>query len=181
MRDGLEFRFATELRIIAGRRLGGYAAVFGVSADIGGRFKETIRPGAFRATLAAGADVVLLVDHDPARLLARTASGTLRLSEDPKGLAFEADVPRTQLGNDMLALAERRDLGGMSIGFRVAAGGDAWPSPDTRELRAVQLAEISIAQAWPAYPDTTIALRSRGELVGAPIDPAARRRLLDLL
>ena len=79
----------------------------------------------------------------------------------------------------MLALAERRDLGGMSIGFH--ATDEAWPSRDVRELRSVELIEVSIAQAWPAYPDTTIALRLRDQASARPIDVAARRRVLDLL
>jgi HK97 family phage prohead protease len=122
--------------------------------------------------------VVALVDHDPTRLLARTGSGTLRLAEDTRGLAFEIDAPDTQLGRDMLALAGRGDLGGMSIGFRATA--EAWPSLDVRELHAVDLVEVSIAQAWPAYAGTEIALRSRAS-VEPKIGPAARRRLLDLL
>ena len=115
--DGTERRGGVEVRAV-GRRLEGHAAVFGVPARIGA-FTETIRPGAFRAALAGGTDVLALIDHDPSRLLGRTSSGSLRLSEDTRGLAFVIDVPDTQLGRDILALAERRDLGGMSFGFRV--------------------------------------------------------------
>lgn len=161
---------------MAGRRLEGYAAVFGTPAPIGG-FTETIRPGAFRASLLNPAsDVLALVDHDPGRLLARTSSGTLRLTEDARGLAFVLDVPDTSLGRDMLALAERRDLGGMSFGFR--ATDEAWPAADRRELRAVELLEISIVHAHPAYPQTVVAARARGLDAAAAL---ARRRILDML
>lgn len=169
--NGMERRAATELRA-AGRRLEGYAAVFDSPARIGG-FTEIIKPGAFRATLEARADVLALVDHDPARLLARTASGTLRLVEDSRGLAFAIDVPDTQLGRDVLALAERRDLGGMSFSFRATAEG--WPAADRRELRAVDLIEVSVVQAWPAYADTSVQARSRSTMV------AWRRRLVEAL
>jgi HK97 family phage prohead protease len=156
--DGVEVRATTELRA-AGRKLVGYAASFGVAAQIGG-FSETIQRGAFRASLATKGDILALVDHDPTRLLARTSSGTLRLSEDAKGLAFELDVPDTQLGRDVLALAERGDIGGMSFGFRVRD--EAWPARDRRELRAVELIEVSIVQAFPAYDQTTVSARARG-------------------
>jgi HK97 family phage prohead protease len=156
--DGMERR-AGELRA-AGRQLVGYAARFGTPAKIGG-FTETIRAGAFRASLATpGRDVLALVDHDPARLLARTSSGTLTLTEDARGLAFVIDIPETQLGRDILALAERRDLGGMSFGFR--ATDEAWPTRDQRELRAVDLIEISIVTAFPAYDSTSVAARALG-------------------
>lgn len=168
-----------EIRAAAGRRLVGYAAVFGVPAKIG-NFTETVMPGAFKASLAAGKDVLLLADHDPARLLARTGSGSLRLSEDSHGLRFEAEAPNTQLGNDMLALAERRDLGGMSFGFRVAAGGDSWPAADRRELRAVDLLEISIVQAWPAYSQTEVSARAR-QIGRAAADAHIRRCFLETL
>ncbi len=154
--NGTERRFAAEYRA-AGRRLEGHAAVFGEAAKIGG-FTETIQPGAFSRSLAAGADILALVDHDAARLLGRTASGTLRLAEDSRGLAFSLDVPDTALGRDMLALAERRDLGGMSFSF--IAKRDTWPAPDRRTLQDVDLIEVSIVQAHPAYVGTTVAARS---------------------
>jgi HK97 family phage prohead protease len=156
--NGLERRAAIELRAAAGRRLEGYAAVFDAAADLGG-FSETIRPGAFAATLRARNDILALVDHDPGRLLARTSSGTLSLAEDSRGLAFTIALPDTTLGRDVLALAERGDLGGMSFGFRAKA--ENWPAKHQRELLAVDLLEISVVQAHPAYDGTTLAARAR--------------------
>ena len=165
----LELRAAFELRAV-GRKLEGYAATFGTPAKIG-QFTETIRAGAFRASLLnPSADVLALVDHDPGRLLARTSSGTLRLSEDARGLAFSLDVADTQLGRDVLTMAERRDLGGCSFGFRVKD--EAWPAADQRELRAVELIEISIVHSHPAYSATSVQARSRA----TSHDAAAARR-----
>ncbi len=143
----------------AGRRLVGHAAVFDVETRIGD-FVEVIRPGAFRASLAAGRDVLALADHDPTRVLARTRSGTLRLQEDARGLAFDLDLPETQAGRDLLALAERGDLGGASFGFRVPKDGERWQGR-RREIVAAELVEVSIVQAFPAYPETTVAARAR--------------------
>jgi HK97 family phage prohead protease len=166
--DGLERRAAVELRAdTAGRKLIGYAALFGSPTSIGS-FSESIRQGAFTESLAGGADILALVDHDPTRLLARRSSGTLRLTEDALGLHFEIDAPDTQLGRDMVALAERRDLGGASFGFRVKD--DHWPRDNVRELRKVELIEISLVQAFPAYAQTSVQARSRY------IGPAARMR-----
>ena len=155
--EGLERRAAKELRAVAGRRLVGLAAPFDREARIGA-FRETIRPGAFAKTLAAGGDILGLVDHDATRLLGRTASGTLRLTETTRGLEFELDLPETSLGNDVLALAERGDLGGVSIGFR--AEQEVWPARDRRELRSVKLFEVSVIHAHAAYRDTTVSVRA---------------------
>jgi HK97 family phage prohead protease len=151
----LERRAFSEVRT-AGRRIEGYAATYNALADLGG-FREQIAPGAFRAALAG--DVLAMLDHDPGKVLGRTRSGTLRLSEDSKGLAFSLDLPDTQAGRDVLTLAERNDLGGMSFGFMVPEGGESWRGR-TRTLNKIDLREISIVQAWPAYPDTEIALRT---------------------
>ncbi|WP_267351299.1 HK97 family phage prohead protease [Sphingomonas sp. GM_Shp_2] len=166
--DTLERRQATELRT-TGRKLEGYAATFNSEARIGS-FSETILPGAFRAALAG--DVLALLDHDVGKVLGRTRSGTLRLVEDTRGLHFSLDLPDTSLGRDILALAERKDLGGMSFGFNVPKGGQSWAG-EKRTLSAIGLKEISVISAWPAYPDTSLALRSRE---GA--DDSRRRRLI---
>jgi len=169
--DGVETRAAVELRA-AGRKLEGYASVFNAETRIG-RFVEIIRPGAFAASLRSGADVLALADHDPARLLGRTRSGTLKLSEDQRGLAFSVDVPDTQLGRDTLAMAERGDLGGASFAFMPVD--ETWSANrDRRELRAVRLFEVSIVSAFPAYEGATVSARCRG-------DQGARLRLLSVL
>ena len=153
-------RRASALEVRAeGRRLEGYAAVFGAEARVGG-FTETIAAGAFAESIRAGADVVALVDHDRTRLLARTRTRTLRLAEDDHGLAFDLDMPDTQAAHDVLALAERGDLGGMSFGFTLAPGGERWRG-SRRELRAVRLHEISVVSAWPAYDGTEVTARHR--------------------
>lgn len=177
MTAALEKRgFALDIRT-KGRRLEGYAATYGTPAAIGGRFTETIAPGAFSGSLRSRADILALVDHDPGRVLARTRSGTLRLSEDSRGLAFDLDVPDTVAGRDVLALAERGDLGGMSFGFTAL---DDHREGDRRELRSVELHEISVVLAWPAYDGTVIQARSLTQ--PAPFRPYAERalRLLEL-
>lgn len=168
--------YAVEIRA-KGRRLEGYAATFSSSANIGGRFIETIAPGAFAGSLRSKADVLALVDHDPGRVLARTRSGTLRLAEDSRGLAFDLDLPETAAGRDVLALAERGDLGGMSFGFTAL---DERRDGDRRELLAVELHEISVVQAWPAYEGTVI--QARALFRSSPFRSYADRalRLLEL-
>lgn len=158
----LEQRAVLELRA-KDRKLEGYAAKFGVEARIAD-FIEVIAAGAFAASLKSGADILALVDHDRTTVLARTRSGTLKLSEDSAGLAFELAIPDTGAGRDVLALAERRDLGGMSFGFLVPKGGEAW-SGNRRTLTAIDLREISVVSAWPAYPDTSVNARAHTPLL----------------
>ncbi|MCA1944424.1 MAG: HK97 family phage prohead protease [Desulfovibrio sp.] len=150
----MEKRFSTELRA-TGRKLEGYAATFGRETRIAD-FQEVILPGAFNLR----GDVLALVDHSPEKLLARTRSKTLRLSQDKTGLHFELDLPETSLGRDVLALAERGDLGGMSFGFTVNPGGERWQGK-RRELRSLKLYEISVVCAWPAYDGTVVSARCR--------------------
>jgi uncharacterized protein len=158
----LEMRAVSELRS-QGRTLQGYAAKFGVEARIGD-FVEVLSAGAFAASLGSKKDILAMVDHDRSKVLARTKSGTLKLAEDSTGLAFELSVPDTQAGRDVLALAERGDLGGMSFGFIVPKGGERW-ADNRRTLTAVDLHEISIVSAWPAYPLTSVTARTRQPLL----------------
>jgi HK97 family phage prohead protease len=164
-----------EVRAAKGRRLEGYAARFGVEAKLPG-MTEVLIPGAFADSLSR--DILALVDHDAGRVLARTRSGTLRLAEDVHGLAFDLDLPTTSYANDVLALAERGDLGGMSFGFTVADGGEHW-NGTRRELRSVVLHEISVVSSWPAYPDTEVNARAKPKW-SSDFRLALARRYLDL-
>lgn len=168
-------RQCPELRADGGKRtLTGYAAVFGAQADIGGYFREVIAAGAFATTLQQD-DVRALFDHDSGRLLGRKSTGTLRLEEDAKGLRVEIDLPDTSDGRDVAQLVERGDLDGMSFGFIVRK--EQWDEtvePPTRTILDVELREVS-AVTFPAYADTSLALRSRDAARGKDADDQAAR------
>lgn len=160
-----ERRAAIELRAVPGDkpRLVGYAAVFDApSRDLGG-FVEYVRPGAFKRSLSSGADVVALVAHDARLILGRRGAGTLTLSEDGKGLAFDVELPPTSAARDLLVSVERRDVAGASFAFTTPKGGDRWTfakdGPAKRELLDVDLLDITVT-GLPAYPDTSVARRS---------------------
>jgi len=146
----------------SGKTAKGYAALFNTRTDIGGMFSEMIAPGAFAETLKSS-DVRALINHDSGRVIGRSMAGTLRLQEDEKGLAVEVDLPDTTDGRDLAVQLERGDISGMSFGFRVTH--DEWDESGgmpARTIRKVELYEVS-AVAFPAYDDTSIALRSLDE------------------
>ena len=140
--------------------LSGHAAVFGkLSEDLGG-FRERIKRGTFKDSLKTD-DPRALWNHNNDIVLGRAGNGTLELREDREGLAFKMFPPDTQLVRDMvIAPIERGDVSQMSFGFRTIE--DSWSTVDSeeiRELRAVQLIEVSPV-VFPAYKDTDVAARS---------------------
>jgi HK97 family phage prohead protease len=156
-------RFHVELRAaeVAGDTLAGHAAVFGQLAEIRGGW-EAIDPKAFDEVLTRGDDVVALRDHDPALLLGRTSSGTLRLETDDDGLTFEVDLPDTAYARDVRELVRRGDLAGASFGF-LPGRDELGTGPDGRHLRThtsvKRLLDVSVV-AMPAYDGTNVTLRS---------------------
>jgi HK97 family phage prohead protease len=150
----------------------GYAAVFdSLSNELplseGRKFRELIRRGAFAESLKRD-DVIARFEHRD--LLGRTGNGTLRLIEDSYGLRFELDMAATSIGRDLLTLIQRGDVRGSSFSFRVKVGGDKWTQDERgaiRELLSVTLIDVSPV-ASPAYPDTSVAVRSYQEYVSKP-------------
>jgi len=145
----------------------GHAALFNTKSVFLYGFREIIEPGAFSGSLTG--DIRALWQHDTARVLGRTKSGTLRLWEDDQGLAFELQPPDTQDGRDAVTLIERGDVDQMSFGFNVPPNGDSWGEDEDgtplRRLRTVSLMEISPV-TWAAYPQTGVGvMRSAPEWV----------------
>lgn len=103
----------------------GHAAVFFNESDAGtefrlGRFmRERIATGAFDGAMKRPDDVRALRDHDSSLLLGRNANGTLKLSVDDRGLAFEIEPDTTTVGTDTRKMIRRGDLTGASFGFVV--------------------------------------------------------------
>ena len=168
--SGIERREAVlhDLEIRAegdGMTLRGYAAVFN-SPSQPLPFIETIEPGAFRASLESKNDIKLLWNHDTSIVLGSTRAGTLRLIEDTRGLLVEANLPETQAGKDAAISIQRGDVTAFSFGFRIPAGGDEWASASERILKRVNVHEVSVGVAFPAYTatDGTANVRSMTEL-----------------
>lgn len=159
---GLELREAPKESGLLGV-LAGYAAVFNSdSLEFNGWEKpwvERIAPGAFKRSLTESPDVFALWQHDPAHVIAR-APDTLKIEEDDKGLRVEIGLPDTSTARDLLARVRAKIVDAMSFGFTVK--GQKWEAGeerDTRTLLDVDLFEVS-AVVWPAYPETTLAVRS---------------------
>lgn len=159
-----EFEFDLELREEGdGRTLVGYAALFNSRSENLGGFTEIIQPGAFSRSLKSRNDVKLLWNHDTSAVLGSTRAGTLRLTEDDKGLRVEAELPNTSHGNDARELIRRKDVSGFSFGFSMPGkGGDSWNAEGTeRTLKSVRLHEVSLTP-FPAYTATNGTASVRG-------------------
>jgi HK97 family phage prohead protease len=141
-------------------RMSGYAAMWDREAD-GLPFREVIKRGAFADSLGRGDDVFLLVNHDTDQLpLARRSAGTLSVAEDDMGLHVTAELdPANPRAAELASALERGDVDKMSFAFRVAADGSTKTEDGVRELRALDLYEVSVV-TWPAYNATSVGLRS---------------------
>lgn len=127
--------------------------------DMFGEYTEVIRRGAFTKTLAESADVPFKVNHG-GLTLARTKSGTMRLSEDATGLYVEADLdPASPDVQSLRSAMQRGDIDEMSFGFRVTR--QEW-SPDwtQRDITEVNLnkGDVSVVNygANPATAGATL-------------------------
>lgn len=155
----------------------GYAAVFNQVA-----YGEVIREGAFDKTLAENPDVRMLVNHQGVPI-ARTKSGTLRLSVDARGLLAEVDGldlanPTVQ---ELVSAMRRGDIDQMSFAF--------YPMLDrstdgVRELLEVKIddGDVSVVTV-PWYDETTAELNSLERAfsdlsAGRALTPECRSALL---
>lgn len=166
---------AAELRTVAAdgvpTKIAGHAANFdSLSEDLGG-FRERIAPGAFAKTITS-ADVRALWNHDANIVLGRNKAGTLRLSEDSIGLAFEVDMPDTQLVRDMvMAPIARGDVNQCSFGFYTIR--DNWKKIDGEWIRTLlecDLTDVSPV-TYPAYNSTDVAVRSMQAAIKSETPP----------
>lgn len=156
------------------------------SEDLGG-WAEIIEPGAASRTLAKDPDVRFLINHDSNLLLARTASGTLTLTEDDSGGIADAHLANVSYARDLAELIDRGDMTQMSFGFWVTS--DSWAG-NLHQVREFDLdgGDVS-AVTFPAYPQTSVELRAAAKrhaqgAVDVPdveVTPEALRRFLESL
>jgi uncharacterized protein len=170
----------------------GYAAVFNSESEDLGGFREYIAPGAFKRSLQSRNEVKLLWNHDAGEPLASVRGGTLKLTEDDRGLKVEARLANTSRGRDVAELIRSKTVDSMSFGFSVIK--DTWEG-NVRTLNAVRLFEISLV-SFPAYKATagTVSVRSSNTIdadqladalfkleSGEELDPTAAGLITDVV
>ena len=147
------------------RKIVGYASVFydgtpDTEYQLWDDYVERIMPGSFDRALAEKDDVRGLFNHDPDHLLGRTSSGTMTLSVDKRGLAYEIQPGETTMARDVVEHIKRGDVDGSSFAFRVTDE-DIRKENDVyiREISGVQLFDVGPV-TYPAYTATTSGYRT---------------------
>jgi HK97 family phage prohead protease len=169
-----------------GPKITGYAAVFNKKSEDLGGFREKIKPGAFKQAIGKS-DVRGLFNHDSNFVLGRQSNGTLTLKEDKNGLWMEIEPPDTQIIRDLvIAPIKRGDIREQSFGFIVEE--DSWDGLDDEKsskeitrtiLKVAELFDVSPV-TFPAYPDTSVALRSMEKAKETPFKVADESDILNI-
>ena len=164
------YRSATDLSANNDSRIiEGIAVSFNTwSRDLGG-FTEIIRSGAITQELIDNSDVVMCVNHDENKMVARSRNGkgTLLLELREDGLHFMFEAPSTQLGDELLYNVRNGNLFECSFAFSIDgkdAGSDKWYRTDSNELKREiikinGLYDCSIV-THAAYPATSCSARA---------------------
>ncbi|WP_227397353.1 HK97 family phage prohead protease [Jeotgalibacillus aurantiacus] len=139
----------------------GYFALYNSETELWPGAFEEIAPGAFDG--AAANDVRALINHDTSKVLARTASNTLTIRVDEKGLWGQIRVNE----NDSEAVnlyhrVKRGDVNQCSFGFLVEEESSDYRDDGTMKwtLEKVDVIEVSVV-TFPAYANTAVAARQK--------------------
>ena len=131
----------------------GHAAVFNTLSPAYGGFRERIYPGAFKKSILED-DIRALFNHDPNLPLGRTKSGTLKLQEDDRGLAYDIKPPDTTIAQDLMQSIKRGDVDQSSFAFSVEK--ETWEDDDDSQIRTIYQAKLYDVSpvTFPYYPTT---------------------------
>ena len=105
------------------RTIAGTAIVFNAESEVlddwGYRFREVIKPEACSMEFLNTQDIKMNMLHDRQLTVARAnkGQGSLRLSVDEKGVNFEFEAPKCDIGDRCLEMVRRGDYSGCSFEF----------------------------------------------------------------
>ena len=173
-----KFDATLEVREENGERvIEGYAAKYGVEANIG-PFKETISRGAFdKVLMSQDLDCRALINHDPSLILGRSSAGTLELSSDDVGLKYRVKLGNQQYATDLYESIQRGDISQSSFAFTIKD--QTWS--EDRSTRSVDqvasLLDVSPV-CYPAFKEATVVAREEEEqekeIRTAEVKPSAK-------
>ena len=122
----------------SGRKFSGYASVFGGVDSYG----DTILPGAYKKTIGKRERPIQLRWNHYGPVIGKWVA----IDEDEKGLYVEGELtPGHSVAEDAYASLKHGSVTGMSIGYRAKQINVI--SDDLRELKEIELIEISIVES----------------------------------
>ena len=119
----LAVREAADAQEGESRTITGTAIVFNAESEVlddwGIKFREVILPSAATMEFLNSQDVKMNMLHDRQLTVARCnkGEGSLRLSVDDKGVNFEFEAPKCDIGDRCLEMVRRGDYSGCSFEF----------------------------------------------------------------
>ena len=119
----LAIREAQEGMASESRTITGTAIVFNMESEIlddwGERFREVILPSAATMEFLNTQDIKMNLLHERELTIARCnkGQGSMRLSVDERGVNFEFEAPKCDIGDRCLELVRRGDYSGCSFEF----------------------------------------------------------------
>jgi HK97 family phage prohead protease len=168
--------FKAEIRASQdGTKLVGRAIVYNSAyEDLG--FTEFIDPGAFYKSLRENQAIKAFWNHNSDIVIASRANETLRLTDGPGGLDFEADTTPEFRATPYFAALQRGDVDQCSFMFQTVQ--DKWSFANsgdaTRHVTEAKLFEISPV-ALPAYTATSVGVRDRVQDLTASLERRSKR------
>lgn len=166
MTNRQEYRNSSPLQLNSETRtVTGMAVVFNSDSENLG-FIERIHPEAITEDTINSSDVLAKFNHDDNKVLARSkyGKGSLKLSIDERGVAYEFESPKTALGDELLEYLERGDISASSFAFTISKeeGAEKWTKRNGTIYRDIysidRLYDVSPVFN-PAYSATTCSKR----------------------
>ncbi|GAA5124644.1 HK97 family phage prohead protease [Luteolibacter yonseiensis] len=138
------------------------------------RFVERITPETFKRSLAEDTDIVATVGHadDPLSAFA-IVNENLTFTISERSLDWEAKVPDTVAGRDLMRLVDMKIIRGTSFEFIPRDNGETWESRggdmEVRTITDARLFEVNPVK-WPAYLGTSLTVEMRGRYADGNAD-----------
>ena len=166
------------------RTITGTAIVFNAESEVlddwGEKFREVILPEAATMEFLNSQDIKMNMLHDRKLTIARANKGvgTLRLSVDERGVNFEFEAPKCDIGDRCLEMVRRGDYSGCSFEF-YPEDYDVEEREGGKDVKIIHkkfraLTALTIGMD-PAYKQTTVNARELYE--GTPGYKAEQERL----
>lgn len=166
MTNRQEYRNSSPIQLNSETRtVTGMAVVFNSDSENLG-FIERIHPEAITEDTINKSDVLAKFNHDDNKVLARSkyGKGSLKLSINDRGVAYEFESPKTALGDELLEYLERGDISASSFAFTISKdeGAEKWSKRNGiiyRDIYSIdRLYDVSPVFN-PAYSATTCSKR----------------------